>query len=124
MQEVTQAQPPGAPAAVAGHVGLLAGLGLLVDGMGGDHHHRAEGAGVGVIQALPPVGDAEVGRGAQGFDFRVHLLQVAAQPFLAVVHAADQLGARAAGTSGPATPALVGQQGGEDPIPVMVFVGA
>ena len=64
MQEVPQPQPPAAPPAMTGQQVRRSGLGHFPHPMRGRQDHGAEGGGHRVVQALPPVGDAEVGGGS------------------------------------------------------------
>jgi hypothetical protein len=67
-----------------------------------------------------------MGRGAQGLDVRLAFFEVAAQTFLAVVHAEHQLGSWRRGCCGAIAPqpaSMARRQRGEDLLAVMALVG-
>ena len=58
-------------------------------------HHRAQRCRLAVVEAVVVLEHGEVRGAAQGFELRIHFLEVAAHAFLAVVHAEHQLRGRA-----------------------------
>ena len=123
MQKVTQPQPPATPAAMPGQQVRRSGLGDFPHPMRGRQDHGAEGGGRPIVQALPPVRDAEVGGGSQGLHARIDLLQMPTQALLPVIHAENQLRGGATVPVVPAPPALIVEEGVKDLVPVMILEG-
>jgi len=85
-------------------------------------HHRAERRDLAVVQSPPVHRHPEEARRAQRLDLGVQFLQMAADAFLPVIDAEDDLSLGPLLAPAPA-PVIVGQ-GVEQRVPIMVLVGA